>query len=134
MPSFYRLETALLSQLKSAALDLRLMPPRRENIALDRLVAGRDRLFLRVRTDREGSMAVTRVEFQGEHEWYCVMRIEDGRLSVSSACSGYFLKRAGANDVVRWLSAKAELVNGKKFRRRLEEYCGLRESRAEGKE
>lgn len=126
MSSFWRLETLLVSQLELAAVDLRLAPARRERIAVDRVLAGKDRLLMKVRTDREGSMTITRVEFRGEDEWYCVMSMKDGRLSVSSACNGYFLKKVGAGDVARWLSAKAEFVEGRNFRRRLEEECELR--------
>ena len=125
MGAFYRLSIAMRTQLKSAALDLKNMPPRRECIAMDRALAGKDRLLVRVRTDREGSMTVTRVEFQGEDEWYCVMKIADGRLDVRSSCSGYFLKRAGAMDIARWLSGKADFVRGRKFRSRLEGECGI---------
>ena len=105
--------------LEAASLDLMFLPPRRGNIGVGRALAGKDRLLLKVRTDREGSMTVTRVEFRGEDEWYCILRIVDGSLSVSSACSGYFLRKAGAGDIARFLESAARKVKGKNFKRRL---------------
>lgn len=109
----------LARHLETAVLDLMRLPARRSRIAVDTVRAGKDRQRLRVRTDREGSMCVTRVEFQYETEWYALLEIVDGELRIRSGYGGGFLRRAGAEDVASWLARFSEKVKTVGFRKAL---------------
>lgn len=123
------LRNTLVFHLRTAVLDLQRFPARRSRIAISAVRAGKDRQRLRVRTDREGSMCVTRVEFQYETEWYALLEIVDGELRIRSGYGGGFLRRAGSGGVASWLARFSEKVKTAGFRKWL-----LREARGEGQE
>ena len=118
------LARAVTRQLMAAALDLREKPARRGNIALRVARAGKDLLRLKVSTDREGSMAVTRVVFRGEDVWFAVMSIAGGELRLRSGYSRLFLDKAGAHDVAGCLERLYLKTKDRSFRRRLAEVGG----------
>ena len=109
----------LSSHLRTAVLDLSERPARRELIRKSYINAGKDRQTVIVYTDREGSMAITRLKFRGETEWFALLEIVEGELRVRSGSGGYFLRAAGSGDIASWLRHYSERVEGRKFRSHL---------------
>lgn len=114
-----RLRRILMSHLRTACLDLSERPARRELIHKSYTKAGKDRQTVMVYTDREGSMAITRVKFRGETVWFALLEIVEGELRVRSGYTDGILRNAGSGDIASWLKHFSEHVNGRKFRRNL---------------
>ena len=111
----------IVAHMRSAIHDLRSLPARREAIRKSYVRAGKDRQKVVVYTDREGSMAITRVKFNGETEWFALMEIKDGELDVKSGYGGGFLRMAGSGATSNFLKHLSDRVEGRKFKRMLME-------------
>lgn len=110
-----RLRGAVVGQLRLAVLDIRHGRARREHLAGELVEAGWRGLLLKVRTCRDGSLAVTRVQFRGEDVWFVVVRVIRGRAVIRGGFSGYFLEKAGGDDVVRYLGVLLDTVESAGF-------------------
>ena len=113
------LRRVLMAHMRTAVLDLCLLPARRASIRKSYCKAGKDRRKVVAHTDREGSMAIVRVKFRGETVWFALLEIVEGELRARSGYSGGFLREAGSGDVASWLKRFSEHVKERKFRQSL---------------